>query len=224
MSQHSSDTSSFEKNLRSLMEAIAMFEREAGVLLERFGFETESITRVLDIFGSISADAVRPLAAVLGIADAASVEALARDVRALLHSDARVRREQAAAAARIEELASAIEALGSTTATLADLQVRTEERLEALGARDLAMVETDQQRARLFEDVDRLRQRIDDFESKLAAEMGLAAGDHPDESHEVPGLRPAAARRVSRAVKPSASGSHKILEGLPTLEPKIRPA
>jgi hypothetical protein len=223
MSEHGSERSSFEKNLRSLMEALGMLEREASLLLDRFGFESESITRLLDMLGAMSADAVRPLASALGIADASTVEALARDVRALLQSDARVRREQAASAARVEELVSAIEALGTTTATLADLQARTAERLETLSDVAAAMAGTDEQRTRVLEDVERLRKRIDDLEAKLATEMGLGLGGEA-EAGEDSGVRPAGTRRISRVVKPAATGSHKILEGLPTLEPKIRPA
>ncbi len=221
MSQHDSGRSSFDKNLRSLLDAIAMFEREAGLVLDRFGLDSDAIGRVLDTLGSLSSEAVRPLAAALGIADAAAVDALARDVRALLTSDARVRREQAATAARLDELVTAVEALGATTATLADLQARTQHRLDALAESAGSIEGTQEQRARVLEDVERLRKRIDELEERLAAEVGLVpAGD--GETSE--GVRPSGARRVpSRVVKPT-TGAQKILEGLPSLEPKVRPA
>lgn len=223
MSQYSSDDSSFDKNLRSLLDAFAMFEREAGVVMDRFGFDTDAVGRILDTLGSFSVDAVRPLAKALGIADTAAVEALARDVRALLQSDARLRREQSAAADRFEELITAIEALGTTTAGLADLQARTQDRLDALAERATAIDGTGEQRTRLFDEVDKLRKRIDELEERLAAEVGLSVGAGDDES-SVAGVKPGAGRRqVPRTVKPS-TGAHKILEGLPTLEPKVRPA
>ncbi len=229
MSQSSTDHSTFDKNLRSLLDALSMFEREAGLVLDRFGLDADAVSRALDTFASISVEAVRPLAAALGIAEAAAVEALARDVRALLQSDARLRREQAAAAARFDELLTAIEALGSTTAGLADLQSRTEDRLDALAQRADAIEQTGQQRLRLLDEVDRLRKRIDELEGRFAAEIGpaFASGDASDDgrSDGLPaGIKPGGARRpASRTVKPAA-GSHKILEGLPTLEPKTRPA
>ena len=218
-----SGRSSFDKNLRSLLDAIAMFEREAGLVMDRFGLDSDAVGRVFDMLGNLSSEAVRPIAAALGIADAAAVEALARDVRALLSSDARVRRDQAAAVARIEELLTAVEALGSTTATLADLQAQTQSRVDALAASSRAIEGTLEERTRLLEDVERLRRRIDELEERLAAEMGLApAGDSETSETSESGVRPA--RRIpSRVVKPS-SGAQKLLEGLPALEPKIRPA
>lgn len=224
MSQ-SSEHSSFDKNLRSLLDAISMFEREASLVMDRFGFDSDAIGRVLDMLGSFSADAVRPLAGALGIADAAAVEALARDVRALLQGDARVRREQVAAAARLDRLVTAIEALGATTAGLADLQARTQDRLDALAGRAASMDAVHEQRQRLLEDVEALRTRIDNLERELATDAGPAPGGISDaEDAGTPvGIKPSGARRQpSRAVKPA--GSHKILEGLPTLEPKLRPA
>ena len=221
MSQHDSGRSSFDKNLRSLLDAIAMFEREAGLVLDRFGLDADAIGRVLDTVASLSSEAVRPLAAALGIADAATVDALARDVRALLTSDARVRREQAASAARVDELVAAVEALGETTATLADLQARTQGRLDALAESARAIEGTHEQRTRVLEDVDRLRKRIDELEERLAAEVGLVPSGAGEDGE---GVRPSGARRVpSRVVKPSSS-AQKILEGLPSLEPKVRPA
>jgi hypothetical protein len=224
MSQHDSDRSPFDKNLRSFLDALAMFEREAGLVLDRFGLDSDTIGRVLDTLGNLSAEAVRPLASALGIADSAAVEALARDVRALLQSDARGRREQAAVAGRVEDLARAVEALGSTTATLADLQARTQGRLDALADSARAIDGTQEQRERLLADVERLRRRIDELEERLAAEVGLAPVAEGDADENSPGaIRPAGARRpVSRTVKPSA-GAQKILEGLPSLEPKVRP-
>lgn len=228
MSQNHSEQSSFDKNLRSFLEAVSMFEREAGLVMDRFGFDADTVGRVLDTVGTLSAEAVRPLAAALGIADAAAVEALARDVRALLQSEARSRREQAAAAARLDELLAAIEALGATTAGLADLQARTQDRVDALAelagrAGSSSAAEADGgSRAALLDDVEKLRKRIDDLEQRLAAEFGLAdetAADSPP-----PGVKASGARRaVSRAIS-SAAGSAKILEGLPTLDPKARPA
>jgi len=218
----SSDSSPFDKNLRSLMDAISMFEREASLLLDRLGFDTDAVGRALDTVGSFSADAVRPLAAALGIADAAAVDAVARDVRALLQSDARLRREQAGGAARLEELVAAIEALGTTTATLADLQSRTQERLDALSERAVGIDAVVEQRLRVLEDVDRLRRRIDDLEQRLATEMGMALPGQGDSSRAELAVKPLR-RQMSRNVDP-ASSAHKILEGLPPLEPKVRPA
>lgn len=222
MSQYQSEQSSFDKNLRSFLEAVSMLEKEAGHVMDRLGFDTDSIGRVLDSLGSISAEAVRPLASVLGIADAAAVEALARDVRAMLHSEARLRREQASSAARLDELLAAIEALGTTTAGLADLQTRTQDRLDALGSRAEAIEATAGQRSRLLDDVEKLRKRIDELEERLAAELGLGVDAEPEGPPA--GVKPSGARRaVSRAIS-SAAGSAKILEGLPTVDPKARPA
>lgn len=225
MSQNHSEQSTFDKNLRSFLEAVSMFEREAGLVMDRFGFDSDAIGRVLDLVGTVSAEAVRPLASALGIADAAAVEALARDVRALLQSEARVRRDQAAASARLDELLEAIEALGSTTATLADLQTRTQDRVDALAVladRVATAEEGADPRQGLLGEVDALRKRIDQLEERLAAELGLADGATSDAPP--PGVKASGARRaVSRAIS-SAAGSAKILEGLPTLDPKVRPA
>lgn len=221
MSQNHSEQSSFDKNLRSFLEAVSMFEREAGLVMDRLGFDSVAIGRVLDSLGSISAEAVRPLASALGMADAAAVEALARDVRALLQSEARARREQASSAARLDELLAAIEALGATTAGLADLQARTQDRLDALASRADSIETSSGQRSKVLDEVEKLRKRIDDLEERLAAELGLAADDSEGPP---PGVKPSGARRaVSRAISPAA-GSAKILEGLPTLDPKARPA
>lgn len=224
MSQNHSEQSSFDKNLRSLLEAVSMFEREAGLVLDRFGFDADSIGRVLDTLGTLSAEAVRPLASALGIADAAAVEALARDVRALLHSEARARREQTTASARLDELLTALEALGATTAGLADLQARTQDRLDSLAARAESVDGLAEQRSRMVEEVEKLGRRLDDLEGRLAAELGLADG-HADSADAAPaGIQPSGARRaVSRAIS-SAAGSAKILEALPALDPKVRPA
>ncbi|HEY2772952.1 MAG TPA: hypothetical protein VGK20_02745 [Candidatus Binatia bacterium] len=220
MSESANEKSPFDKNLKSLLDAARMFEREASLLLDRFGFDTDTVGRLLDSVGTLSAEAVRPIAAALGIADAAAVEALARDVRALLQSDARVRREQAAAAERLAELLAAVEALGSTTATLADLQSRAEERLVVIAERTGSMDAVREQRERLAEQVEALTRRIDELERRFADETGLGSPD-PDENAPA-GVRPMR-RQVTRAVKPTTTSS-KILEGLPTLEPKIRPA
>ena len=229
MSQHHANQSSFDKNLRSLLDAIAMFEREAGLVLDRFGLDADAVSRAVDLLGSFSVEVVRPLAAALGIADAASVESLARDVRALLQSDARLRREQAATASRLDDLVAAIEALGATTAGLADLQAHTQERLDGLAERAAAGDSTKEQRLRLFDEVAALRARIDDLESALARGIGASA----DAADAVPadegggavtGIRPGGLRRAAARTVKTAAGTHKILEGLPTLEPKVRPA
>jgi DNA repair ATPase RecN len=224
MSQNHSEQSSFDKNLRSFLEAVSMFEREAGLVMDRFGFDTDSIGRVLDTLGSLSAEAVRPLASVLGLADAAAVEALARDVRALLQSEARARREQASSAARMDEILAAVEALGATTAGLADLQARTQDRLDALAAKVDSMPAVRDERSRALDEVEGLTRRLEDLERRLAAELGLADDGAAGTSSPPPGVKPSGARRaVSRAIQ-SAAGSAKILEGLPTLDPKARPA
>jgi hypothetical protein len=223
MGQYDNQQSPFDKNLRSLLDAVAMFEREAGLVMDRFGLDTEAVGRVMDMVGTLSAEAVRPLAAALGIADTAAVEALARDVRALLQSEARIRREQGNANARVDELLSAVEALGATTARLADLHARTQDRLDALADRGAAIDGTDAQRQRLAEDVARLSARIDQLEALLAVDPGLelAGGD---ESLVATGIKPGGTRRpASRSLK-STTATQKILEGLPTLEPKVRPA
>lgn len=224
MGQYHNEQSPFDKNLRSLLDAIAMFEREAGLVMDRFGLDTDAVGRVMDVFAAISAEAVRPLAAALGIADTAAVEALARDVRALLQSEARIRREQGAATARVDELLAAVEALGATTARLADLQSRTQDRLDALADRAAAMDGTDAQRQRLAEEVARLAARIDQLEGVLAIDpvLGLDALGG-DDGLAAAGIKPGGTRRpASRALK--ATTTQKILEGLPTLEPKVRPA
>jgi ABC-type transporter Mla subunit MlaD len=225
MSQSSDEQSPFDKNLRSLLDAVAMFEREAGVVLDRLGLDTDAVRRVMDMLGSLSSEAVRPLAAALGIADVAAVEALARDVRALLQGEARLRREQAAAAARFDDFLKAVEALGAATAGLADLQARTQDRVEALAGKAAAMEETSARRQDLADEVARLRARIDELESTLQNELGVALGRSPDgDESATSSVRPAGTRRPApRPVKASA-GSHKILEGLPNLEPKVRPA
>jgi len=219
MGQYDNEQSPFDKNLRSLLDAIAMFEREAGLVMDRFGLDSEAIARVTDMIASLSAEAVRPLAAALGIADTAAVEALARDVRALLQSEARLRREQGVANSRLDELLTAVEALGATTARLADLQARTQDRLDALAER------TDAQRQRLSEEVSRLRSRIDDLESALAADGAfMATPEEGNESAPPPGIKPGGGRRAASRSLKSTSATQKILEGLPTLEPKVRPA
>jgi DNA repair ATPase RecN len=220
MSQSDSHHSSFDKNLRSLLDAIAMFEREAGLMMDRFGFDSEAVGRVFEVLGSLSSEAVRPIAGALGIADTAALESLARDVRALLQSEARQRRDQGATNARLDELLAAVEALGATTARLADLQGQTQDRLDALAARAASIEGVEAQRQRLSDELTRLRTRIDALDSILGTTdvaEGLAAEE------EGAGIRPAGARRpVQRAVK-VAPPSGKILEGLPSLEPKVRP-
>jgi hypothetical protein len=221
MSQTGSQHSSFDKNLRSLLDAVAMFEREAGLMMDRLGFDSEAVGRVFELLGSISSEAVRPLAGALGIADTAAVESLARDVRALLQAEARQRREQGATTARLDELLAAVEALGATTARLADLQGQTQDRLDALAARAASIEGMEAQRQRLASELAGLKQRIDALDSVLGT-ADLAADLGGDE--EGAGIRPAGAKRpVQRAVK-VAPPSGKILEGLPSLEPKVRPA
>lgn len=221
------ENSSFDKNLRSLLEAISMFEREAGLVLDRIGLDTDAIGRVMDMLGSLSSEAVRPIAAALGIADAGAVEALSRDVRALLQGEARLRREQAQAAARFGDVLTAVEALGATTARLADLQSRTHERLDALAERAAGLEDTGEQRQRLSEELAALRTRIDSMESRMAAELAGSPLDGSlsecDDPAAPAGIRAGARRMTPRTVKAS-SGTHKILEGLPTIEPKSRPA
>jgi hypothetical protein len=221
MSQTGSQHSSFDKNLRSLLDAVAMFEREAGLMMDRLGFDSEAVGRVFELLGSISSEAVRPLAGALGIADTAAVESLARDVRALLQAEARQRREQGATTARLDELLAAVEALGATTARLADLQGQTQDRLDALAARAASIEGMEAQRQRLASELAGLKQRIDALDAVLGT-ADLAADLGGDE--EGAGIRPAGAKRpVQRAVK-VAPPSGKILEGLPSLEPKVRPA
>lgn len=219
MSQTGTRQSSFDKNLRSLLDAVAMFEREAGVMMDRFGFDSDAVGRVFDALGTLSSEAVRPLAGALGIADTAAVESLARDVRALLQAEARQRREQSQTSSRLDELLAAVEALGAATARLADLQGQTQDRLDALAARAASIEGMEAQRERLAGELDRLKSRIDALDNMLgAAELpeDLAA------DAEATGVRPAR-RPVQRTVK-VAPPSGKILEGLPTLEPKVRPA
>jgi chromosome segregation ATPase len=221
MSQSGSQHSSFDKNLRSLLDAIAMFEREAGVMMDRLGFDSEAVGRVLELLGSISSEAVRPLAGALGIADTAAVESLARDVRALLQAEARQRREQGATTARLDELLAAVEALGATTARLADLQGQTQDRLDALASRAASIEGMEAQRQRLAGELAGLKQRIDALDAVLGTTDIPADFGGDDESA---GIRPGGAKRpVQRTVK-VAPPSGKILEGLPSLEPKVRPA
>lgn len=216
--------SSFDKNLRSLIDAVAMFEREAGLVLDRLGFDSDAVGRAIDVIGSLSAEAVRPLAAAVGIADAAAVEALARDVRALLQGEARLRREQGSTTARLEDLLAAVEELGSTTARLADLQARTQDRLDALAERAEAVDARESERRRMAEQIDRLNERIDDLESALSADGLLPPVDESQaDGADPPPVRPGARQRSPRVVS-AAPGSQKILDGLPTLEPKLRPA
>lgn len=225
MGQYDNEHSPFDKNLRSLLDAVAMLEREAGLVMDRFGLDTEAVGRVMDMLGTLSAEAVRPLAAALGIADTAAVEALARDVRALLQGEARLRREQSAATARIDELLAAVEALGATTVRLADLQARTQDRLDSLAGRAATIDGTDAQRQRLADEVARLSTRIDQLESALAVDPGLGLDvlDGGD-AFGTAGIKPGGSRRpASRSLK-STTATQKILEGLPTLEPKVRPA
>lgn len=219
MSQNDSRQSSFDKNLRSLLDAVSMFEREAGVMMDRLGFDSDAVGRVFEALGTISSEAVRPLAGALGIADTAAVESLARDVRALLQAEARQRREQAQTGSRLDELLAAVEALGAATARLADLQGQTQDRLDALAARAASIEGVEAQRQRLAGELDRLKSRID------AIDTMLGTTELPDDlaaDAEAGGVRPAR-RPVQRTVK-VAPPSGKILEGLPTLEPKVRPA
>jgi len=225
MGQSDNEHSPFDKNLRSLLDAVAMFEREAGLVMDRFGLDSDGIGRVLDMLGSLSAEAVRPLAAALGIADTAAVEALARDVRALLQGEARLRREQGAATARLDELLAAVEELGATTARLADLQARTQDRLDALAERAAAIDGNDAQRQRLSDEMARLSSRIDGLEAALAADAGLGVAALDDDDGIGPvGIKPGGARRPAPRALKTTSATQKILEGLPTLEPKVRPA
>ncbi len=219
-----SRNSSFDKNLRSLLDAVAMFEREAGMFFDRLGFDSDAVGRTMDLIGTVSAEAVRPLAAALGIADAAAVEALARDVRALLQSEARHRREQAATTSRLDDLLAAVEELGTTTARLAELQARTQDRVDALAERTEALDAREAERRRMAEQINRLSERIDDLESTLSAD-GLLPPLHEGEGEaaDAPPVRPGAKPRPPRIVS-SSPGSQKILEGLPTVEPKMRPA
>ena len=225
MGQSNNEHSAFDKNLRSLLDAVAMLEREAGLVMDRFGLDSDAVSRVMGTIGSLSAEAVRPLAAALGIADTAAVEALARDVRALLQSEARLRREQGAGTARLEELLAAVEALGATTARLADLQARTQDRLDVFAARAASLDGfADAQRQRLSEDVSRLKKRIDDLESALGADSGVGiAVEDGDDGIGPAGIRAGGARRPPPRVLKAAPSTQKILEGLPTLEPKVRP-
>lgn len=224
MSQNDSNQSPFDKNLRSLLDALAMFEREAGVVMDRFGFEADSVGRVMELLGNLSSEAVRPLAAAIGIADAASVEALARDVRALLQSEARIRRQHSEDAGRVDELLAAVEALGATTARLADLQTRTQDRLDNLADRAEAIEATDAQRKRLAEEVARLATRIDDLETSLSNDPELGPRSVAADGEAVEGIRPPGGQRPAPRALQAAPANQKILEGLPRVEPKVRPA
>jgi hypothetical protein len=225
MSHSDKQHSPFDKNLRSLLDAVSMFEREAGVMMDRLGFDSEAVGRVLDLLGSISSEAVRPLAGALGIADTAAVESLARDVRALLQSEARQRREQGATIARLDELLAAVEALGATTARLADLQGQTQDRLDALAARAASIEGMEAQRQRLSSELAGLKARIDALDTVLGtADLPADFAGEFGGGDEGAGIRPGGAKRpVQRTVKVTPP-SGKILEGLPSLESKVRPA
>jgi chromosome segregation ATPase len=141
-------------------------------------------------------------------------------VRALLQAEARQRREQSTTNSRLDELLAAVEALGATTARLADLQGQTQERLDALAARAVSIEGMEAQRQRLAAELAGLKQRIDTLDAVLGT--GDAAAEFSEE--ESAGIRPGGARRpVQRTVKVTPP-SGKILEGLPSLEPKVRPA
>lgn len=229
MSQNNTEDSSFDKNLRSLLDAISMFEREASTVLDRFGVDTDGVARVMNLLGSVSSEMVRPVAAALGIADVAAVESLARDVRALLQGEARSRRDQAATASRLDDFLSALEALGSTTAGLADLQGRTQDRLDALDDRASAIEARTSQTKDLADEVAKLGTKVQELEALLAAEMGLAPDTlslvtASDETDSKDAVKPGGTRRPAPRTVRTTTGAHKILEGLPTLEPKIRPA
>ena len=221
MAQDSSGSSSFDKNLRSLLEAVSMLEREAGLLLDRFGLDTATVGRVLDTLGNLSIEAIRPLAAAVGIADASALEALARDVRALLQSEARLRRQQEDEAARLQELVAAVSALGETTAGLAELQARTRERLDALALLAEEAGRWEASRTELRAQIEALQQHVQQFESRVVAEMGLD-GAQEAEAGVPAAVRAGAVRRAPRPL-PAATGSAKILEGFPQPKPRSTP-
>lgn len=218
MSQQSAHDSSYDKNLRSLLDALAMLEQEAGVLLDRFGFDGATVGRVAGVFGVLSGELLRPLAASLGLADASALESLARDVRALLEGGARLRREQVRTQGEVERLDSALKALEGTTRVLAGLQGRTQSRLEALASSASALEKTAEQRARLLEDVSRLRDRLDRLEAALASRAAL-------ESKPVAtAVKRTSTRRASIRSTEPAAGKREDRSDLAAVEATGRPA
>lgn len=218
MSQQSAHDSSYDKNLRSLLDALAMLEQEAGVLLDRFGFDGATVGRVAGVFGVLSGELLRPLAASLGLADASALESLARDVRSLLEGGARLRREQVRTQGEVERLDAALKALEGTTRVLAGLQGRTQSRLEALATSASALERTAEQRARLFEDVSRLRERLDRLEAGLASRAAL------ENKPVAAAVKRASTRRASIRSAEPAAGKREDRSDLAAVEATSRPA
>lgn len=218
MSQQSAHDSSYDKNLRSLIEALAMLEQEAGVLFDRFGFDGATISRVASVFGVLSGELLRPLAASLGLADASALESLARDVRSLLEGGARLRREQARTSGNVERLDAALKALEGTTRVLAGLHGRTQSRLAALATSASALEKTAEQRSRLLEDVSRLRDRLDRLEAGLASRAAM------ETKPAAAAVKRTSTRRSSRRSAEPAAGKREDRIDLAAVESKGRPA
>jgi hypothetical protein len=174
MSQQSNADTSYDKSLRSFLDAISMLEGEATTMLDRFGVDAEKVSRFVEVAGSLSGELLRPLVAALGIADAGTLETLARDVRALMEGASRSRREQAEASRKVDRLEAALAALEGSTNVLAELEGRARSRLDALSERAEGIERTAEHRARLSEDLSRLQARIERLESIVAADAARA--------------------------------------------------
>lgn len=221
MSEQSGKKSPFDKNLRSLLEAMSMFEKEAVVLLDRFGVDGEMLRRGLYAAGMLSGDVVRQISASLGLADAKTVDAVSRDLRSLLERVARLREKQKDAGMRLDqqrgELERSTARLDGALEAMARVQGRTQVRLDRLEERSLALESRLGLRDGQSERIATMLERIEKVESQVAALAGQLRGGKA--AARTPGSGP---RRVP--ARPS-DGSGSVREDRPeaiTAQPGTR--
>lgn len=192
------DRERYDKTFRSFVDAMSMLENEVGLVVEKTGIDTAALSRLLDVAATVSREILGPLTAALGLAEASALERLASDVRSLLESASRQRREQADTAARVDRLAAAVETLEQATRTVAGLQGRTRVRMGALGERGSGLERALERRGRVLEEVRELRARVDRLEAATAPE-------HSEASTPRSRRRPEETRRGRAAGRPRPS-------------------
>jgi len=207
----------FDRNLRSFLEAVSMFEKEAAVLMDRFGLDGAAVRRGVDVVGAVSRDLIGQLASSLGLADAKAVDMLQRDFRGLLERVARMREQQREHRSRTEERIDRVEqssaGLDGAVQAMARMQERTEVRLAGLDERSATLENRLAIRAEQLDLIEGLRQRMEKLE-------GLVATMAEDVRAKVPQKKAVTRRVVARTndsvsqareerVEPAAAVSRK---------------
>ncbi|HYC56439.1 MAG TPA: hypothetical protein VEL28_16020 [Candidatus Binatia bacterium] len=168
MAQDSANSSGYDKNIRSLLEAIGMLERESSALLERLGVDGETFRRGLELMSVMSAELAGQLANALGLARTEATDSLARDVRALLEQVARLRRNDSDHGQRLQRLEQSIARLEGAASAMARLQGKTQAVMTRLQERSEAFEEVLERRQQQLDALQTLRGRIEALEVNMS--------------------------------------------------------